>query len=225
MSERGSDPTEAPPAGSAPIELDPEPFSLTGEPDEPAGPPAPPSRTKKIVLISLLAVGLAGVAAVGVAGWRIASQKDATVSAPDQVAGLRRDDSQEGKSTADYLQTALSAEVDLDHAVGAVYLGGDGRNVLFTGGNSLIWSPDSDLDSAFSLVSDEQGAVVGVHDVPAGTFGGTMKCGTTVTDDGDMAVCGWADHGSLALAMFPKRSPGDAAKLLLDIRAQAQTRN
>jgi hypothetical protein len=224
MSERGSDPAEAPAVSSPPIELAPEPFSLTGGDDEPTAPAAPPSRTKKIVLISVLAVGLAGLTALGVAGWRIASQKNATISAPAEVAGMRRDDSAAGKSTADYLKTAISAEVDLDHAVGAVYLGDDGRNVLFMGGNALIWSPDTDLKDSFGLVSDDQGAVVGVHDVPAGTFGGTMRCGTTLTDDGDMSVCGWADHGSLALAMFPKRTPADSAKLLLAIRAEAQTR-
>ena len=39
------------------------------------------------------------------------------------------------------------------------------------------------------------------------------------------AVCGWADHGSLALAMFPGRSEGDAATLLSQIRDATQKRN
>jgi hypothetical protein len=66
--------------------------------------------------------------------------------------------------------------------------------------------------------------VTGVHAVPAGTFGGTMKCGTTRTDDGEMPVCGWADHGSVALAMFPQRSEAEAAGILREIRDRAQTR-
>lgn len=221
MSARGSDPAEAQAVSYPQIDLD----QLAGAENESTAPAAPPSRIKRTVLISVLVVGLAGVTALGVAGWRIASQKDASVSAPANVAGLRLDDSTAGKSTADYLQTALSAEVDLDQAVGAVYLDAYDRNVLFMGGHALIWSPKSALGDAFGLVSDDQGAVVGVHDVPAGTFGGTMRCGTTVTDDGNMSVCGWADHGSIALAMFPKRSPEDSAKLLRNIRAEAQTRN
>ena len=60
---------------------------------------------------------------------------------------------------------------------------------------------------------------------PAGKLGGTMKCGTTVTDDGNMSVCGWADHGSLALAMFPNRSQDESAKLLVQIRDASQKRN
>jgi hypothetical protein len=176
------------------------------------------------MLGSLLAVALTGAAVVGMTGWQIATQKDATLVAPPQVAGLRLDQSENGKSTADYLQTALSAEVDLDHAVGAAYLDVGGRNVLFFGGTALIWSPENDLDSAFNLISDDQGAVTDLHDVPAGRLGGTMRCGKTATDDGDMTVCGWADHGSLALGMFPKRTEADSAELLRQIRAGAQTR-
>jgi len=40
-----------------------------------------------------------------------------------------------------------------------------------------------------------------------------------------MPVCGWADHGSLALAMFPGRSVDDSARLFVDIRSAAQTRH
>ena len=77
---------------------------------------------------------------------------------------------------------------------------------------------------SFSVVSDAQGAVTGLHQVPAGPLGGTMKCGTTKADGADMPVCGWADHGSLALAIFPGRSVDDSAKLFVDIRSAAQAR-
>jgi hypothetical protein len=227
MSEQGAKPIETSPAPeTAPepkiIEVGDDPFSLTGADPEPEE-PARPSRTRRIVLSSLLAVGLAGAAVLGYAGWTIASQKDATLTTPATVAGLRLDTSAEGKSTADYLRTALSAEVQLDKAVAAVY--DDGKeSVLFLGGTGLIWTPEDDLDTAFGLISDAQGSVTGLHKVPAGKLGGTMKCGTTVTDDGNMSVCGWADHGSLALAMFPSRSESDAAALLVQIRDAAQTR-
>ena len=42
--------------------------------------------------------------------------------------------------------------------------------------------------------------------VPAGRYGGVMKCGKTSGDGGDFAVCGWADHGSVAMAMFANRA-------------------
>jgi hypothetical protein len=170
-------------------------------------------------------VAIVGIAVLGWAGWQISSQKDATMTTPARIGGLHLDDSQSGRDTADYMLTALSAEVDLDQAVGAVYTDSANHDVLFFGGTSLIWSPASDLKTAFGLISDDQGAVTNLHDVPAGKYGGTMRCGTTQTPDGAMPVCGWADHGSLALAMFPNRSETESAKLLLDIRDAAQKRN
>ncbi|GAB1690020.1 hypothetical protein [Krasilnikovia sp. M28-CT-15] len=192
---------------------------------EASAPSGPRRRARTIALTSLLAVGVAGAVAAGFVGWRIISQKDATVAAPAQVADLPRDDSDNGRSTAEYLQTALVAEVDLDDTVAAAYQDPAGRGVLFVGGTGLVWQPEDELTKAFRLVSDAQGAVTHVHEVPAGPLGGTVKCGRTPTDDGDMAVCGWADHGSVALALFPKRSEDESAKLILSVREAAQKRD
>lgn len=222
MSERPGSP---PPPDAAPVEIAADPFTLSEAAEPEPEERKPQSRTRTIVLSSLLAVGLAGASVLGYVGWRIASQKDATLTVPATVAGLSLDGSDEGRSTADYLQTALSADVDLDRAVGAVFTDGSGNDVLFFGGTTLFWTPEEDLKTAFGLVSDEQGAVTELHDVPAGPLGGTMKCGSTKADGADMPVCGWADHGSLALAMFPGRSVEDSAKLLGDIRAASQTRD
>ena len=52
----------------------------------------------------------------------------------------------------------------------------------------------------------------------AGELGGVMKCGTSVSQDGDITVCGWADHGSVALAMFPGRTVDESAGLFRQIR-------
>jgi len=230
MSEHGVQPAEtntASAAGSEPmlIEVGGDPFALTAGRPEEQEKPLPRSRTRTIVLGSLLAIGVAGATVLGYSGWKISTQKDATLSTPSEVAGLRLDNSEDGRTTAEYLRTALSAEVDLDKAVGAVYDDSGGRNVLFFGGTALIWTPGDDLDTAFELISDDQGSVTGLHEVSAGKLGGTMKCGTTVTDDGNIPVCGWADHGSLALAMFPNRTEDEAAKLLVQIRDASQKRN
>jgi hypothetical protein len=221
MSER---PGPSPLPDSAPVEIADNPFSLTGSEEQEPEVREPRSRTRTIVLSSLLAVGLAGASVLGYVGWRISSQKDATLAVPASVAGFKVDSSDEGRSTADYLQTALSADVDLDNAIGAVLTDGSPNNVLFFGGTTLFWTPKDDLNTAFGLVSDDQGAVTDLHEVAAGPLGGTMKCGTTKADGADIPVCGWADHGSLALAMFPGRSVDDSAKLLVQIRSAAQTR-
>lgn len=206
----------------------PTPIELTLPDDQdPSEVRAEPSRTKQIVLAALLAVGLAGAGVLGYTAWRISSQKDATVTAPESVGNLVADTSDNGVESAEYLRTALAAEVDLDDTVGAVYTDrtAEDQNVLFFGGTGLIWTPATDLETAFNLLADDQGAVTGLHEVDAGDLGGTMMCGATSTDGSDIAVCGWADHGSLALAMFPNRPESSAVAALREIRSAAQTRN
>lgn len=201
----------------------PEPVDVTPPPESPT---TAPSRKRKIVLGSLLAVALAGGAVAGVAGWRILQQKDATLTTPDEVAGLRLDRSERAASTADYLRTAISAQIDLDESMGAVYAdpAAADRSVLIFGGTTLLLSPERDLDSLFDLLADDTGKVNGLKGVDAGELDGVMKCGTSSSPDGDMPVCGWADHGSVAIAMFPGRTVDDSAALLRDIREGIQKR-
>ncbi|MEU8052670.1 hypothetical protein [Micromonospora haikouensis] len=213
---------------------EPEPIDLTEEPirlgnQDPADGPgrAPRSRRRRIVLAVVLAAGLAGVGALGIAGWRVAQQKDTELSSPDTVAGLRRDDSERARSTAEYLRDGLSADIDLDRSFGTVYRdpADDKRSVLIFGGTTLLWQPERDLDTLFRLMTDETGNVTGLREVSPGRFGGVMKCGTTSGEGGDFAICGWADHGSVAMAMFPGRPVDSAGDLLRQIREGIQTRS
>lgn len=212
----------------APIEMASEPFDVTPAPDPPADvlPTRRGSRSRRIVLAALLAVGLAGSTALGLAAWRVAEQKDAVLGTPAQVGELRRDDSPRAATTADYLRTALAAKVDLDDVVGAVYSdpGRAQRAVLFFGGTTLLWTPERDLDTVLELVSDETGAVTDLRAVAPGGLGGVMKCGAVDAEGARMAVCGWADHGSIAVALFPERQPAESAELLRRMRDAAQQR-
>lgn len=214
------------PAEPQPFEIG-EPFELTASGEERPGKQEPARRSpvRRIVLLVLLVVAVAGLGTLGYTAWQISSQKDATLSTPDTIGPLRLDKSDDGKQTADYLRTALNADVSLKQTVGGVYADGSGHHVLFFGGTATIWSPESQLDDAFALVSDKQGAVTGLHQVDAGKLGGSMKCGTTKSDDGSLSVCGWADHGSLALAMFPNQPESVAAPLLRQIRDASQKRH
>jgi hypothetical protein len=209
-----------------PIEIG-EPFDLTPADDKGDEQAQPKRRSpiRRVILLALLVIAVAGLGTLGYAGYQIGTQKNATLSTPAQIGALRLDTSDDGQQTAEYLQTALNADVNLSKTTGAVYTDSAGHSVLFFGGTATIWSPDSQLDNAFSLISDKQGAVTDLHKVDAGPLGGTMKCGTTKSDDGTLAVCGWADHGSLALAMFPNQPESAAAPLLRTIRDATQKRS
>ncbi|MEV6694258.1 hypothetical protein AB0M35_22565 [Micromonospora sp. NPDC051196] len=214
--------------GAPPVDLTDEPIELSNRdsqeaPDRTAG----RGRRRRVAIALLGVLALTGVGTLGAWGWRIAQQKDTQIATPNQVAGLTRDDSERAVSTADYLRSGLAADIELDTSFGAVYQdpADARRSVLFFGGTTLLWQPERDLESLFGLMSDETGAVTGLRDVTSGQLGGVMKCGSTSGEGGDFAVCGWADHGSVAIAMFPFRSIDDAAGLLRQIRESVQVRS
>lgn len=184
------------------------------------------TRTRLIVLGVVLLVALAVLATVGTTGVRILSQKDTTLNPPDSVAGLTRDSSANAAETSEYLRTALAAGIDLDTSFAAVY--GDptdlDRTVFFFGGTALLFSPERELDEVLTLLSDQRSDTSATREVPAGELDGVMKCGTITMPEGTMSACGWADHGSVGLAMFPEREVPAAAELMRQLREATQTR-
>lgn len=213
--------------GAEPVDLTDEPIQLSRR--DPALEPdrvRPASRRRRIALGAALLVGLAGLGALGVGGWRVLAQKDTTLNPPAKLAGLTRDDSDRARTTADYLRDGFAADIDLDRSFGTVYSdpADAKRAVLVFGGTTLLWQPERDLDSLFGLMADETGKVTGLREVDAGRLGGVMKCGTTSGDGGDFAVCGWADHGSVVMGMFPGRSVDDSAGLFRQLREGIQRR-
>jgi hypothetical protein len=198
-------------------------------PPDPEPEPAPPARRpgRRAIVVAGSVAGLAVLTVGAVVGLPILRQKDATLTAPDRAAGLVRDDSTQADDAADYLRTALAAEVSLEETEGAVYNdpADTARSVLFFGGTSLVLTPERELDNVFELLGDKTGSVTDVRDVPPGDLGGTMKCGAVNAPEGAMAVCGWADHGSVAVAMFPGRPIDQAATLMRDLRGAIQKRD
>lgn len=178
------------------------------------------------MLGAVLAVALTGVAVLGSVSWRILQQKDATLSAPAEIAGLTLDEGEDAVVTIDYLSTAVNAELNFAETYGAVYAdpAGSDRSILLLGGTTLVWQPERDLDRVFDLASEEESRIADVREVDAGPLGGVMKCGTSPVQAGDLVWCGWADHGSVVMGMFPGRSVDESATLLRDIRNAVQTR-
>ncbi|MFG2058918.1 hypothetical protein ACGFI9_33335 [Micromonospora sp. NPDC048930] len=213
--------------GPEPVDLTDEPIQLSRrDPALEADARRPASRRRRIALAAALAVGVAGLGALGIGGWRILAQQDTSLNPPAKAAGLTRDDSERARTTADYLRDGFAADIDLDHSFGTVYSdpADAKRAVLVFGGTTLLWQPERDLDSLFGLMADETGKVTGLREVDAGRLGGVMKCGTTSGDGGDFAVCGWADHGSVVMGMFPGRSVDDSAALFRQLRESIQRR-
>ena len=179
---------------------------------------------RKYIVIGAAAAVVVAAGILGPLSWRWYHDGNEEVGTPKQVAGLVLDNSQGARDTIDYLRTAMETGVSLDNSTGGVYEDrtAQSKSVLFIGGTGVLVSPSQALTKTFALISDDNGGVVGVHDVAAGPLGGVMRCGSTQTDGGAMAVCAWADHGSIGLGMFPNRPVDQSAELLRTMRGSIQ---
>jgi hypothetical protein len=146
----------------------------------------------------------------------------ARVHTPSQVAGLTRDTQSNATSTAEYLRSAVAAGLNLGSSVGAVYTdgSGDAHSVIFVGGSTTTGSTNQRLRALFGLLDDGTDGVAAVTRESPGALGGEVNCAITtdssVSDAASaesMAVCGWADSGSVGLALFPNRSVAEAVAL------------
>lgn len=186
-----------------------------------------PSRRRRV--LAVLAGGAfllfaAMLLVFGPTALHILQARGTHLRTPQSAAGLTRDDSARARQTTDYLRTAMAAGAPVEDPVGAVYTDSAG-SVIFFGGTQSAWSPDRGLRAMFDLVAGEKNGVTGVAGYDPGPLGGTLRCGTTAGDDGQrLTVCGWADHGSLAVAMFTGRAPGPAAALMRDMRRSLEQR-
>lgn len=183
-------------------------------------------RGSRIALIVLGLLVVAGVIIIGPTSWQVMAQRNTKLLPPQQVAGLSQDSSDDAKQTADYLRSALEVGVGLNSSVGVVYSdpGDRARSVLFFGGTEMVFFPDRELGRALRQLDDSGDTIRGLHTVPGGRFGGLMQCGISSGTDGDLTVCGWADHGSVGVALFPGRTQDQAADLMRQIRDVTQYR-
>jgi hypothetical protein len=183
-------------------------------------------RVRNVLLIALALIVVVVGVIFGPTMLRVVQQRHTSVATPAEVAGLKQDRADDAITTAEYIRDAVATAVDLDKSVGAVYKdpASSTKSVMFVGGTAHIWRPGDTLTDVFKVMTDDTGGVSDVRDVSAGSLGGVMRCGATKTDDGDMTVCGWADNGSLAVALFPARNIDDSARLFQQMRSAMQHR-
>ncbi|MGI5236498.1 hypothetical protein [Dactylosporangium sp. CA-139066] len=209
------------------VDPDGGPAGLYYDDEEPEEAPARSGiPVKRFAQVAAAVAGLAVVVSAVIYGptvMRVFNQSDTTIKSPDKVGAFTLDTSDGAKAAAEYIRDAIASEVSLDTSYGLIYREGD-TNAILVAGTARIWNPDASLKSALAVVSDDKGGVRDLKDVNPGPLGGTMRCGVTKVDDADLSVCGWADNGSVGVAMFSARSATDSARAMLDLRNAVEHR-
>jgi hypothetical protein len=191
-----------------------------------------PERRKKRTGLKIFGVFcLVLLAACGVAGYvlgkPIMAEYPATVAAGDSVAGFAKSTNPELKSISDQMASDFRQDAKFDStATGIYHKEGEAQQkiIMVFAGSKLILAPETELKAGFAKMGTGGLAVADAKAVDAGELGGYAQCGTAVTGGIKLAVCAWADHGSVAMLVFFDRGVAEAAKLLVDFRKEIQTR-
>jgi hypothetical protein len=178
-------------------------------------------RTGLKITLSILGalIVLCGVGAI-VIGRPYLSQYPATLSTPDQVAGMSKLDDPTFKQISDGMVNDLKTQANATSTLGAIYAPGNDprRAVILAGVTALFVNPGSQIDDAFSGMGTSDLKVTGVASVDPGSMGGSAKCGGTSVSGTSIGICVWADHGSLGLVMAFGRTPAQTGDLMRTVR-------
>ncbi|WP_406073349.1 hypothetical protein [Streptomyces virginiae] len=104
-----------------------------------------------------------------------------------------------------------------------------GRRILFVGVDSVPEDPNKRREHLwrglidYALQNGSTGTPTTAKPYEPGPFGGSLEClslpeSATATD----VICGWSDTTTAAVALFPRTTPADAARLFAAMRADLE---
>lgn len=180
-------------------------------------------RRAPLIAAGALAAVLVVCAAGGFLFFRpyLSDQYPASLTTPPEIAGLTLSTNPQLEEAAAQMAATMSGELNLSGPIAAVYLepDGDERAVAVWGGTAMLRDPEAQLDEAFREAEAGGFPIADLRQVEPGPPGGVAKCAHGAIDNLPMSICGWADHGSLVMAVFFSREVDESAGLLRTLRA------
>jgi hypothetical protein len=146
-----------------------------------------------------------------------------TVVEPKTLGGRPKLTDKQFASLAKELQSGLADVPDATATVGALYGSVEKQNIVIVAAAAApIDDPKKELDSTFAGAGFSGLKVTDITPVSAGSLGGEAKCGRSTESGISMALCGWADEGSLGFNIFFFSSVSKAKAEFPALRAQVE---
>jgi hypothetical protein len=144
---------------------------------------------------------------------------------PKTLGGRPKLNNKEFKSTIDLLKTIMSSYPTATSSVGAMYGRAGTRNiVLMTAAQAEVDDPETTVDGLLASGGSKT-KVSGITNASTGSLGGVAKCGNTSNSGQKVAICVWADGGSLGLTFWYFKSAttvkGEFPKVRAEIERKA----
>jgi hypothetical protein len=153
-------------------------------------------------------------------------QYPASVDVEATVPGLTRTTDAGAKKAAVDLQKSLTSDHLDESGFTVTYTDASNKSlrVIVGGATRFITDPGRDLEASIRKLPAAM-QVGDVRDIDPGPFGGEQRCAAARFDGRSATVCGWADHGVIALAVFPGKSLEQAGTLTHTIRGSIVRRD
>jgi hypothetical protein len=195
-------------------------------------PPGAPQKKSKALPIILTVVGILAVLCLGGGAVLYFIGKNAaddaaavTITEPTTLGGRPKLENEEFATLTADMEKSLAGYPGASSSFGAFY--GDPEKqdmVAAIATKAIIANPQAELDASFKEFGKDA-PVSGLTDADTGTLGGVAKCGTSSFSGTDVAVCGWADEGSVGMVMwFFKKAP-DVLAEFPKVRAEIETKS
>jgi hypothetical protein len=208
-----------------------------GAPPPPQGfggfPPAPlpPKRKSRVLPIVLISLGIVAVLCIGgftaiylVGKNAIDDAAAVTITEPATLGGRPKLESQEFAAITADMEKSLAEYPGAESSFGAIYGAPEKQDMVAAlATKAVIANPQKELDASFETFGKDA-PVSGLTKADTGTLGGVAQCGTSSVSGIDVAVCGWADEGSVGMVMwFFKKAP-DVQAEFPKVRAEIESK-
>jgi hypothetical protein len=149
-----------------------------------------------------------------------------TVVEPKTLGGRPKLTDAQFAPLASELKASLAGIPGSTNTVGTLYGTVKKQNIVVVAAAAApIPDPGEALDSTFSSAGIGGLEITGLTAVSPGALGGEAKCGRASEKDLDMAVCAWADSGSLGMMIFFSQSVAKVRTEFGRIRSQIEKKS
>jgi hypothetical protein len=142
---------------------------------------------------------------------------------PKKLGGRPKLTDPQFAGVADELKSGLADVPDAGNTVGALYGTVEKQDiVVIAAAEAPIDDPAKELSGTFLGAGIGGLKVTGITTVPAGSLGGAAKCGNANTSGVKLAMCGWADDGSVGWIIWYFKSASQVKSEFPKLRAQIE---
>lgn len=149
-----------------------------------------------------------------------------TITEPAKLGGRPKLTDAEFADITEELRDSIADEYGAQGSVGAFYGDLDNENIVIAiAVETEVPLPQVALAGTFAGVGSGGLKVTNLTEAPTGKLGGAAKCGDADAEGVDVAVCSWADEGSIGMIMWYFKKAKQVKAEFPKLRAQIETKS